>query len=560
MPGKSVCQVVLHSCATLVVLVSACTPHGSTDAAHGDGVEHKRNETQHSEHSHEHDEEKTSQVTVWTDRIELFVEHEYVIVNQPARFITHVTDLVTLHPRSDGPVTFVMHGPSGEREEQTVEAPARAGIYLPDLTFPKAGTWNVSLRIPIDSEEYVVNLPAMKVYPSAHDVAHAPAPTPPEGIGFLKEQQWKILSKTESVRRRSLTEHVRLTGIVRFVPGKRAVVSPPVEGRLIRTPDSHLPSLGENVQEGQILALLQPAAASALQSLALELDVRSAQIQGEIRQAHAALEKAEQALRRTKELHEKKAKSAREVEEAEFERQQAAAALESAKSVLQSYKKAGEDLRSKQIGISPEVGAPILPLKAPISGRIVSVEVAEGEFVGSNRSLFTILDTSTVLIEARVPESDLVRIRPDVGASYALPGAQHELKPVIDGIGGRFVDLGSEIDSVTRTAPLIYEAANTEGNLRIGLALTVYVETDRAEEALVVPTTAIIEEDGQSVVYVQLAGETFERRDVSLGIRGGDFVQVLSGLSDGERVVSKGAYAVRLASVSSTIPAHGHAH
>lgn len=560
MPRKPVCQVVLHSCASLVALVSACTPHGSPDAAHGHEGQYQRNETPYSEHSHEGVEEKISQVTVWTDRVELFLEHEYVVVDTPVRFITHVTDLVTLQPRREGPVTFVMQGPSGERNELTVEAPARAGIYLPELTFPKPGAWNVFLRIPIDSEEYIVNLPPMEVYASPHDVAHAPALTAPEGISFLKEQQWKILSKTESVRRRSLTEQVRLTGVVRPVPGKRAVVTPPVEGRLIRAADRHLPSIGENVQEGQVLAVIEPVAASALQSLALELDVKLAEVQGEIRQARAALERAEQALRRTKELYEKKAKSAREVEEAEFERQQAAVALESAQSLLRSYKNAGEDLRSKQTGISQEGSAPALALRAPISGRIVSVEVAEGEFVGFNRSLFTILDTSTVLIEARVPEADLVRIRPDVGATYALPGAPHELKPVIDEKGGRFVALGSEIDSVTRTAPLVYEAANTEGNLRIGLALTVYVETGRAEEALAIPATAIIEEDGQSAVYVQLAGETFERRDVSLGIRAGGLVQVLSGLSDGERVVSKGAYAVRLASVSSTIPAHGHAH
>jgi multidrug efflux pump subunit AcrA (membrane-fusion protein) len=59
---------------------------------------------------------------------------------------------------------------------------------------------------------------------------------------------------------------------------------------------------------------------------------------------------------------------------------------------------------------------------------------------------------------------------------------------------------------------------------------------------------------------VQLGGETFEKRDLTLGIRDGDWVQVLSGVKEGERVVTKGAYAVKLASMSSAIPAHGHAH
>jgi multidrug efflux pump subunit AcrA (membrane-fusion protein) len=101
---------------------------------------------------------------------------------------------------------------------------------------------------------------------------------------------------------------------------------------------------------------------------------------------------------------------------------------------------------------------------------------------------------------------------------------------------------------------------NPDGRLRIGMSLHVYVETARAEESLVVPTSALVEEDARTVAFVQLGGEIFDKRDLILGIRDGPFVQVLSGLSEGERVVTKGAYAVRLSSVSTTIPAHGHSH
>jgi multidrug efflux pump subunit AcrA (membrane-fusion protein) len=57
-----------------------------------------------------------------------------------------------------------------------------------------------------------------------------------------------------------------------------------------------------------------------------------------------------------------------------------------------------------------------------------------------------------------------------------------------------------------------------------------------------------------------VSGETFEKRELTLGLRDGNWVQVVLGISAGERVVTKGAYAVRLASVSSAIPSHGHAH
>jgi multidrug efflux pump subunit AcrA (membrane-fusion protein) len=96
--------------------------------------------------------------------------------------------------------------------------------------------------------------------------------------------------------------------------------------------------------------------------------------------------------------------------------------------------------------------------------------------------------------------------------------------------------------------------------LRIGMALAVYVETAHVTEALAVPVSALVEEDARAVAFVHVAGETFQKRDLTLGVQDGAFVQVLAGLSAGERVVTKGAYAIRLASVSTTLPAHGHAH
>jgi multidrug efflux pump subunit AcrA (membrane-fusion protein) len=62
------------------------------------------------------------------------------------------------------------------------------------------------------------------------------------------------------------------------------------------------------------------------------------------------------------------------------------------------------------------------------------------------------------------------------------------------------------------------------------------------------------------VVYVMLGGESFERRVVRLGIRDGDYVQVVDGIAPGERVVTRGAYLVRLAGSSPAAAGHGHAH
>ena len=84
------------------------------------------------------------------------------------------------------------------------------------------------------------------------------------------------------------------------------------------------------------------------------------------------------------------------------------------------------------------------------------------------------------------------------------------------------------------------------------MALNVYVETAHSADALVVPVAALVDEDGRTIAFVQVSGETFDKRDLTLGMRDGAFVQVLAGLTAGERVVTKGAYAIRLASVSAS--------
>ena len=92
------------------------------------------------------------------------------------------------------------------------------------------------------------------------------------------------------------------------------------------------------------------------------------------------------------------------------------------------------------------------------------------------------------------------------------------------------------------------------------MALRIHLETSRIEEATAIPDTAIVDFEGRPAAYVQVSGETFIKRDLELGIRDSGFVQVVGGLSKGERVVTEGAYAIRLASVAGAIPAHGHAH
>ncbi|TKJ39510.1 MAG: hypothetical protein CEE38_01925 [Planctomycetes bacterium B3_Pla] len=159
-----------------------------------------------SSHDHPHDGGGSSQVTVWSERFEIFLEHPLVAVNTPTEFVTHVSDLVTLEPRRQGPVTFMLRYGSQAPIKHVAPKPARDGIYIPELAFSKPGDWDVSLSIPLAGQDYVVALPPVKVYASQAEIDHAPAAEEIEGISFLKEQQWKIPSRTEPVRVRQTAD------------------------------------------------------------------------------------------------------------------------------------------------------------------------------------------------------------------------------------------------------------------------------------------------------------------------------------------------------------------
>jgi RND family efflux transporter MFP subunit len=499
------------------------------------------------DHDHPHgpaapaEGEKTVQVSVWGDRYEIFLEHGRLVAGAATDFVTHVTDLSTSEPRREGPVAFVLRQGDSPVLEHVESGPKRPGIYLPALRLPTPGSWELRLRI----GDATVDLPPVRVYASKEEAAKAPDAEAPEGITFLKEQQWKLRTKAEPAGTRRLVGRLRLPAVVSARPGSRASVLPPVPGRLLALPGRPFPTLGERVEAGQVLALVQPPLS--------ELAARLVEAEAEVARTAIALSRAELSHARIRKLAAGEAKTARELEESDFDLRAAKGAHEAALALRKAFEKTGISFREEAGGL------PVLELRAPIAGVVVRGGAAVGEHVPTDRAVFTLLSSDAVLVEAHLAEADVARAGRSRDAVYETPDARGTFVPLLGG-GGKLLFLGPEVDAATRCVPLVYEVPNPMGALRVGMSLTVHVETERAEAALAVPETALVDEEGRAVAFVQLAGETFERRDLKLGIRDSGFVQVLGGLAAGERVVTKGAYAVRLASVSTSLPAHGHSH
>jgi len=169
----------------------------------------------------------------------------------------------------------------------------------------------------------------------------------------------------------------------------------------------------------------------------------------------------------------------------------------------------------------------------------------------------------------------MVRERP-VWARVALtPGDANRLSDRISGlvldIGAstdpvmvpeddlRLVAVAPEVDPLTGTVKALIEISRSVDELRPGLVATAQIFLPEKIEGIVLPDSAVIDDAGESIVYVQLDGESFNRREVEIRYRRGDHLLV-EGVLPGERVVTLGGAAIRRASLMASGQAQGHVH
>lgn len=494
----------------------------------------------HGGHTHGPDEdhgqeEKTAQKTVWQNGFEVFAEHTPPVAGKPTRFITHVSELATGAPRSTGPVKFIFRQGAASFEHPQA-APQRPGIYLPAITFPSAGDWQSNLIIP-GKTNTIVELGTIKVYPTEDAATHAEFPAPPEGISFLKEQQWRILAKTEPVIQQTLTQRLALHATIVPAPGGKVTLSAPVAGTL--TLEKNL-QLGAEVKAGDLLGWIEPSFS--------EFTAKLIEAEAEALRAESTLQQTKAAYERVRALHEQQAKSQRELQEAELAFQSAQASFDAASMIQRTYRTTGATFKDGSVRIE---------LFAPLNGVLDRTTTKLGQRINPDDELLTILDPKSVLIQSQVPESRLARIKPELGGVFQI---MSEGETLLINNNLSFVAMGREVDPTTRTTLLTYAYTNHPTPIMIGVSGTLLVATGRSVDALSIPASAIVEEEGLPLAFVQVSGETFQKRDVKLGIRDGDRVEVKSGVNAGERVVTDGAYTILLSTKSGTIPAHGHAH
>lgn len=172
-------------------------------------------------------------------------------------------------------------------------------------------------------------------------------------------------------------------------------------------------------------------------------------------------------------------------------------------------------------------------IASPFTGRITERTVQLGQTVGTSDNLFRLATFSPLYADVFLSEQDSRRVKPGQAVEVALGNGE------VQAITGRIVRVSPVVDDATGTVKVTAELKTTDPGYRPGAFVRVAIETDVRGETILVPKRAILEQDGESYVFVN-DGETAVRRSVELGYEDGDAVEVRSGVAVGDQIIVAG--------------------
>ena len=518
----------------LMLAAAGCSRNG--EAARGDHPQGPEKTAQkQDDHGHAHGGGGIA-VTHYTDTAELFVEYPRMVKGQEVAFAAHMTRLgdAGFKAVADGKLVVILSGGGSPDERAEAGISATPGIFRPILKPQYAGKRRLTFVLTAPGLSSTHDLGEVDVYADRKTADAAAKPgEEEEGIKFTKEQQWKIDFANAPAVERDVRESVGVTATVRPRASGEAQLAAPGAG-LLRAGPAGFPQLGAKVTAGQVLAYLVPRLGGETDAASLELAVQRARIEAD--QASHERQRLE-SLWALEAIPEKRVKDARSRER-----------------LAQAELKAAAQRSATYQGASGGIA-----LKSPIAGTVVAVNGSAGAAVSEGQTVIHIAALDKLWLDARVPESDVGRIATPTGAFFRVDGAERATQLDV-GRNARLIAFGGMIDKDTRTVPAVLEFDNPGGALRAGMTVRAQLYTGRSARGVAIPALALVDDNGQPVVFVQKEGEAFERRVVQVGPRDGDWVAIQSGVAKGERVTTRGAYQVRLAATAPAAMGHGHAH
>ncbi|PHR23100.1 MAG: efflux transporter periplasmic adaptor subunit [Fluviicola sp.] len=459
--------------------------------------------------------------TIWTDKTELFVEFKPLVVGQNTRFAAHFSEMEQFKAITEGKVTVsLIKNKTGIR--QTVDAPDSPGIFKPSITPKTTGIYTLVFEITTPTLTDRIQIENVVVYANTNEVLKNvhPEKEDPNAITFLKEQAWKMEFANAPVVRGTVYDIIKTGGKILPSQGDEKTIIATTSGIVIYASTRSM--VGTEVSKGQTLFTITGG------------NLTNNNVETRFIQSKSNYTREKSNFERKGQLFESKAISKSEYEEAQ-----------------RMYQLA----ESEYNNLASNFGGKGKIIKASSAGFIKTLFKGEGEYVEAGEALAVITQNKRLTIQADVSQLDYHRINESSSANFSFNGKAYSLAD----FNGKLLSYGKSVSVENPKIPVYFELDNT-GNLLSGSFIDVWIKTNPSSATLKIPVLAVMEEYGAFSAYVQVSGESFEKRELELGVSDGIYVEVISGVKEGERVVTFGAYQVKMASMSGQVPAHGHSH
>ncbi|HQR46612.1 MAG TPA: efflux RND transporter periplasmic adaptor subunit [Thermoanaerobaculia bacterium] len=357
----------------------------------------------------------------------------------------------------------------------------------------------------------------------------APGRAAEEGAVVLGEKARRDAGiAVEPARRLTLTDRLEAPGVLALDEARTARIGSLVEGVVVGV----MAEVGDRVAAGQRLAHLNSHIIHDAWA-----DYRKAV--AERRRRETELEYANLSSERASRLLEAKAISVQERQRAEADRVAAAEELERAKTEVRRSEEALEHLGITS-GEDPsgEKGEEI-PVKSPIAGVVLEKKITAGTAVIPGSPLFVVSDLGTLWALAEIDETKLPLVRAGESAEIRVSAWPNEV------FRGRVTFVGDAVNPRTRRVMVRCQVPNPAGRLKPEMYASIALGEGAPRPVLAVPAGAVQEMDGKTVVFVPGAAGRFTKREVKIGTETGGWVEVSSGLSEGEKVASDGSFLLK---------------
>lgn len=477
-----------------------------------------------SESHHDHGNIETFENhTAYSDKYEVYVEFSPLAIGEESNLAVHITDLSNHKPIQSGNIELKLDVFGQSSTTEFADKMSAHGIFSLNIKPRSTGIGKLTITLNKQGKKNVFKIKNITIHPNKeiaiHELEHKRVND--EGIDFSKEQAWQFDFKTEEIKPLPFYSIIKTSGEILSSQNDEIHLTAFSSGTFYYNNEIIQP--GVYVNKNQVLGFIS------------DESVYDENSYTKFTEAKARFEKAKADFERAEQLIQKKI-----ISEEKF----------------QEYKMVFETDKANYEILNSNFTKKGIVIKAKESGTIKAVYAVSGNYLNTGDKLFCIAQNQKLIVRADVSQNHYNELGNIKSINFKVPGNDKIYES--DSFDGKIISFGKNRDQ-GYMIPFYIEISNP-GEFYIGSYVETFLKGKQIENALTIPNTAIMEEQGSYFVFVQTSGERFEKRYIKFSHSDGIKSLITKGLNFGERVVTIGAVRVKLASASGTLPAHGHAH